>query len=69
MSQKKFSFVWFFLWELGGGLMERQDTNMQARGPSYVNIVNATASQSRYHLRFTNNVNDAIYFSCNFGKC
>jgi len=49
--------------------MERQDTNMQARGPSYVNIVNATASQSRYHLRFTNNVNDAIYFSCNFGKC
>ena len=37
--------------------MEAQDTCMEARGPSDVNIVDTAASQPRYSLRSTDKVN------------
>jgi len=37
--------------------MERQDTDMEARGPSNVKIVDTAASRQRYSLRSTDKVN------------
>jgi len=37
--------------------MERQDTDMEARGPSNVNIVDAAASHPRCSLRSTDSIN------------
>jgi len=47
----------FFLWESSGGLMERQDTHIEARNPSYVNTADVAASQPRYNLRSTGEAN------------